>query len=286
MEHTSGKYVKNLLKRRPKDAHKGVFGKVLIVAGSEGMAGAAILSAKAALRAGAGLVRVSIDSKLFPIIQTGVPEATCIKRDLSQDVLREYDAVVVGPGIGTESEGTFAVAKVMQNYSGKVVFDADALNVVAKNIVDLNKTNAKIVITPHLGEAARLMDKATSDIERSREKAATYLAMSTNTVTVLKGHDSLIALPKVNKQTGIADFYVNTTGNPGMATGGSGDVLSGVIGAFMGQGMSPEDAAVAGVYIHGLAGDMATKKYGEYGLIAGDIAEYIGYAIKDLQGGY
>lgn len=277
MEYTSRKYVKNLLKKRPRDAHKGNFGRVLIIGGSQGMTGALVLSAKAALRAGSGLVRVSVDKELFPIVQIGVPEATCVPRVLGKSNLEEYDSIVIGPGLGTDAEGAFAVAKIMQNYKGKVVMDADALNVVSENQVDLAVRDGETIITPHLGEASRLMDTPTELIKKAREKSALHLANITKSITVLKGHNTIIAQP--NNE----NFYINTTGNPGMATGGSGDVLSGVIGSFLGQGMSLVDSAVAGVYVHGLAGDLAKEKYGEYGLIAGDIAEFVAYAIKDIQ---
>lgn len=288
MEHTSRKYIKSLLSRRPREAHKGTFGKVLIIGGSKGMTGAAVLAAKAALRSGAGLVRVCIDQEFFPIIQTNVIEATCVPRNLGPSILEEYDSIVIGPGLGTENEGAFAVAKVMQNYNGKIVMDADALNIVAENEVNLKKTDGQIIITPHLGEAARLIDSSVEEIAESREKTATFIARATDTVTVLKGHDTIIALPEKDDEQGepiLPQFFVNTTGNPGMATGGSGDVLSGIIGGLLAQGMSREDAAIAGVYIHGLAGDLAAEELGEYGLIAGDIAKYVAYAILDIQKG-
>ena len=282
IETISGKYIKNLLKKRLAESHKGTYGKVLIIAGSEGMAGAAVLSARGALRAGAGLVKVSIDKKLFPIVQAGIIEATCMERKLSANVLNEFNSVVLGPGLGNTSEGAYAVAKVMEHYEGNLVMDADTLNIVSDNDIDLMKIKGNAIITPHPGEAAKLIKTNTQEINANREKAVTFLAGISGAVSVLKGHDTLVCIPQKSKDQQI-EIYVNPTGNPGMATGGSGDVLSGIIGSFLGQGMSPKDAALAGVYVHGRAGDLASSQLGEYGIIAGDIAHYTARAIKDIQ---
>lgn len=282
MESISKKYIKNLLHKRSSHTHKGTYGKVLIIAGSKGMVGASVLAAKGALRAGAGLVRVSIDEKFFSIVQSSVTEATCVPRNMNANVLKEYDAVVIGPGIGTSEEGTFAVAKLMANYEGNMVIDADALNIISHNKVELRTFAGKKIITPHPGEAGRMIGIPVSEVNANREKAVSFLADSTGSVAVLKGHDTLISLPRKNDKEPI-HIFKSSTGNPGMASGGSGDVLSGVIGAFLAQGMSLKDAAMAGVYIHGLAGDLAKDEFGEYGLIAGDIAKYVAYAIKHIQ---
>lgn len=279
MEYISRKNIKNLLKKRKKDTHKGTYGKVLIIGGSQGMVGASVLAAKSALRSGAGLVRVSIDKDLFPIVQSSVIEATCVPRHLGVNTLMEYDSIVIGPGLSTGGEGTFAVAKLMANYEGKVVMDADALNIVSENNVDLRKTKAQIIITPHPGEAAKLLEVSTEDINANREKTVSALVNSTGCTSVLKGHETLVGVPQKNRGESV-QIFSNSTGNPGMATGGSGDVLSGIIGSFLAQGMSLQNAATAGVYVHGLAGDLAAVEYGEYGLIAGDIAEHTAYAIK------
>lgn len=282
MESISKKYIKNLLQKRRTDTHKGTYGKVLIIAGSLGMTGAAVLAAKGALRGGAGLVRVSIDETLFPIIQNSVTEATCVHPNMGAHILEEYDSIIIGPGLSTSQEGVFAVAKLMANYKGNVVMDADALNIIAQNNVELRTFAAGKIITPHPGEAGKLIGIPVSEINANREKAVSFLADSTGSVAVLKGHGTLISLPRKTDKEPV-HIFKNPTGNPGMATGGSGDVLSGVIGAFLAQGMNLKDAAMAGVYIHGLAGDLAAKEFGEYGLIAGDIAKYVAYAIKHIQ---
>lgn len=261
-------FVNTLIKKRHKDLHKGDCGKVLVIAGSKGMAGAAILSARGALRSGAGLVRVSVPEELFPVIQVGVPEATCVSRTLPPDKLGEYQAIVAGPGLGDEISNVPLIKMVLESKVKAVILDADGLNLLAYD-ADLNKTAKKtgkrLVITPHPGEAARLLGCTSKEINGDRLLAVRSLSEHFGAVAVLKGAASLVASPA--KET-----YINTTGNPGMATGGSGDVLSGIIGALAGQGLSCFEAAAAGVYIHGLAGDTAAETLGEYGMIASDIA--------------
>ena len=269
-------FVNTFIKKRHKDLHKGDCGKVLIVAGSKGMAGAAILSARGALRSGAGLVQVSVPEELFSIIQVGVPEATCVSRTLPPDKLEKYQAVVVGPGLGDDNSNVPLIKNILESNSRAVVLDADCLNLISRNneLAELlNSATGRTVITPHPGEAARLLKTTAKEVNNDRIKAVQQLAELTGAVAVLKGAGTLVATP--NKKT-----YINTTGNPGMATGGSGDVLSGVIGGLLGQGLSCLEAASVGVYIHGLAGDLATESFGEYGLIATDIADMTALAIK------
>lgn len=284
MEYITKNQIKNLLPPRHPDTHKGTYGKVLIIAGSEGTVGAAVLAASGALRSGAGLVRVSIDKKLFTIVQGGVCEATCVPRNMSVKALEEYDSIVIGPGLGTGSEGAFALAGLMENYSGNAVIDADALNIAAENNIDFKKTKASLIITPHPGEAGRLASVKTEEINLNRKTSVAFLVKTTGAVTVLKGNATLVGVPGKDRDSS-PEVFVNPTGNPGMATGGSGDVLSGVIGSFLAQGMSRENAAIAGVYVHGLAGDLASEKFGEYGTIAGDIADYVALAILNIQKG-
>lgn len=257
----------NLLKKREKSSHKGSYGKVLLVAGSHGMVGAAILSAKAALRTGSGLVRVSIDEELFSIVQVAVPEATCVNRDIVD--VNGYQAIGIGPGIGAGR----GVEYLLGEYRGPLIFDADALNQIARGGIDLKRTKAQIIITPHPGEAARLLGKSVKEIESDREQSVLDLAKVAGGVCVLKGNETLVAHYDRD------EIYKNTTGNPGMATGGSGDVLTGMITSLAGQGFSVWDAATFGVYLHGLAGDIASETKGEYSLIAGDIVDSISEAI-------
>ena len=267
-------FVQTIIEKREKEIHKGDCGRILIVAGSHGMAGAAILAATAALRTGSGLVQVAIPKELFPIVQVGIPEATCIERDLRKIDLSLYDAIAVGPGLGQSDESIDTVKYLFENYDGKMVLDADGLNILAyNNLFDLIKDKENIVITPHMGEAKRLL----GHLKEERKETAIELYRKTKAITVLKGHATVVATD--NEKT-----YINTTGNPGMATAGSGDVLTGIITSLLGQGKSAKEAALAGVFVHGLAGDLAAETVGEYGLIAGDIAYYTAIALKEISG--
>jgi NAD(P)H-hydrate epimerase len=282
----TGKEVKSLLAgrdgiRRKKDSHKGDYGRVLVVAGSRGMVGAAVLCAKAALRAGSGLVTVALDEEFFPIVQSAVPEAMCALRmrtsNISKEALNEYDAVAIGPGLGKDASASGVLAHILSAYEGKLVIDADALNLLAEKRLSLKNAPADIVITPHPGEAAGLLEVQTAQVQGDRPSAAKALQGKFACTVVLKGSGTLVASP------GERDIRINTTGNPGMATGGSGDVLTGLIASLLGQGMRPMHAATAGVYIHGKAGDIMAERHGEAGLIAGDLALGIALAMHELQ---
>ena len=265
--------VNTFIRKRGKDIHKGDCGRVLIVAGSKGMAGAAVLCATGALRAGAGLVRVSVPEELFPILQISVPEATCITRTrLLQDELL-YQAIAIGPGLGEDEETKRIIQEILKKSSCTIVLDADGLNMLKDDLSVIREARGRVIITPHPGEAARLLNVTTDEIGSDRQYWAQRLTRETGAITVLKGAESVVATPA-------GKTYINTTGNPGMATGGSGDVLTGVIAAFAGQGMGNEGAAVSGTYIHGLAGDLVAEELGEYGLIASDIAREIAQAIN------
>ncbi len=276
------KLVKNIIERRDREIHKGSCGRILIAAGSVGMAGAAVLSARGALRSGGGLVQLSVPSEIFPIVQTGVPEATCLTVGLDNVDLSRYDAAAAGPGLGDSSESVDKVRKLLNYFDGPLVLDADGLNIAARrNFFGIMRARkGQLIITPHMGEAKRLMGDDFS-AEMTRQQLAEALAEKTGAVTVLKGAGTVVAAR--GQKT-----YTNTTGNPGMATAGSGDVLTGIITSLSGQRHSggrriePFEAALAGVYIHGLAGDLGAEEKGEYGLLAGDIAEYTAYAVKKI----
>ena len=402
------KTVKNRIGRRNKEIHKGDCGRILIAAGSWGMAGAAILAARSALRAGAGLVRLAIPEALFPIVQVGVPEATCIERNLSNLDLAAYDAICAGPGLGEGEESIALITKLLEEYEKTLVIDADGLNVIAhQDLFPLllqrqKRFPLRTILTPHMGEAKRLLGDTFVDVvcgtaagqaavkaklpqgqtgttdsqsvgkqaaavsdakaqmfagcaaQTDSQAAATHvqqegalastdrkdasalqdlndgavrlrivdaLTAKTGAIVVLKGAGTLVAAPGIQA-------YTNTTGNPGMATGGSGDVLSGIITGLAGQRqqtaahvqnsesadtkgcanaahsnaspntdvtakaqsaqdlsrMSAWDAAICGVYIHGLAGDLAAQELGEYGVTAKDLAQYTAYALKRICG--
>ena len=279
------KTVKNIIERRKREIHKGSCGRILIAAGSVGMAGAAVLAARGALRSGAGLVQLSVPEEIFPIVQTGVFEATCLTDSLDNIDLSRYNAAAAGPGLGDSRESVEKVRILLDSFDGPLVLDADGLNIAAReDFFGLMKAReargVKLIITPHMGEAKRLMGRDFSPNMR-RCELAEALAEKTGAVTVLKGAGTVVAA--AGEKT-----YTNTTGNPGMATAGSGDVLTGIITSFCGQRHSdgrpiePLEAALAGVYIHGLAGDLGAEEKGEYGLIAGDIAEYTALAVKKI----
>jgi NAD(P)H-hydrate epimerase len=266
---------RQLLPVRRADSHKGSYGTVLVIAGSEGMAGAAALCAGAALRGGAGLVKVALPRKLFNVIHVCVPEAVCVNRDnITPEAIAEYDAIAIGPGLGTDENAASMVEFVIKNYSGACVMDADALNILATGKISAlsDADLSRCVITPHPGEAGRLLGIGAKEVQLDRESATRVLLEKYGAVTLLKGHGTLVAT---------ADkLFVNPTGNAGMATAGSGDVLTGLIVSLLGQGLGVGNAALAGAYIHGLAGDIAATEKGQYGLIASDIKEAIPYAIK------
>ena len=276
------KTVKNIIERRNREIHKGSCGRILIAAGSVGMAGAAVLAARGALRSGVGLVQLSVPEEIFPIVQTGVFEATCLTDSLDNIDLSRYNAAAAGPGLGDSRESVEKVRILLDSFDGPLVLDADGLNIAAREeYFDLMRARGgRLIITPHMGEARRLMAKDFSE-KMTRRELAEALAEKTGAVTVLKGAGTVVAAE--GRKT-----YTNTTGNPGMATAGSGDVLTGIITSLCGQRHSdgrpiePLEAALAGVYIHGLAGDLGAEEKGEYGLIAGDIAEYTAQAVKKI----
>ena len=277
MTEITYKQISELLnKPRARNTNKGDYGRVLVVAGSKGMAGAAILCAKGALRAGAGLVTVSVPDELFPIVQTSLPEAICVGRDMTPEILARFDAIAIGPGLGATYDTWETVMYILENSGGKLVLDADALNVLVGTNVTLDMDT---IITPHPGEAARLLGVDVSIVQSRREASAAILSEKFGCVSVLKGSGTIVAStnPSLN-------LCVNTTGNPGMATGGSGDVLAGVLAAFLCRDMDTQTAACAGVYIHGFAGDLMVKEYGESGLLAGDLPLGVARTLKYIAG--
>jgi len=267
------------LKPRAIDAHKGDFGKVCIIAGSIGMSGAAALAGRAALRAGAGLVRVATPKSVLPIVASIEPSFTTIA--LPEDnvgrisakaintileAVSENDASAFGPGIGI-SGGLRSILETLLEQEGlRLIIDADGLNNLAGLKEWPAKLKAELILTPHPGEMKRLWSGLFRELLPSdRQQQAGQLAHHTKTVVALKGAGTVV--------TDGENVYINKTGNPGMATAGSGDVLTGAITALMGQGLSNFDAAVLGVYIHGLAGDIAAEKVGQVSLMTTDIIE-------------
>ena len=270
--------VKSLLRRRPDHCSKYDFGSLLLVAGRYGMLGAAVLSARAAMRAGVGLVTVHCPRCGFDVMQGSVPEALfsadkndIITTDISET--RRYNAVAIGPGVGTNEHTVDAIDRFLKNRNLPCVLDADALNCIASRPMLFGSIPQRSIITPHATEFERLFGKF--DTEEERLKKAIEVAKFYKLIIVLKAHYTMIVEPS-------GKVYINTTGNSGMATAGSGDVLTGIISALLAQGYSPQFSALMGVYIHGEAGDLAAKTHGTYGMVASDIVDNIGRAIKEI----
>jgi hydroxyethylthiazole kinase-like uncharacterized protein yjeF len=280
MQNISVSKIEKLIGVREPNSHKGDYGKLLLVAGSKGMAGAAILTGRGAYSSGAGLVTCALPEQLFPILQIALPEAICIPRKVGKINYDQYDAIILGPGLGVSRENATLTEEILKSYNGPLVIDADGLNCIGQ--YDLYQallyTNAQVVLTPHPGEAKRLLGVT---VIEDRETFVVSLSNTFKATTVLKGEGTLIASVQSD---GHIDVMKNTTGNPGMATAGAGDVLSGIIGAFLAKGLAPMDAACTGVYIHGVAGDLAAMELGETGVIASEICRQIPYAIKNITG--
>lgn len=274
-----------VLPRRPVDGNKGSFGKVVVVAGSRGMSGAAVLAASAACRAGAGLVRLAVPAGILPIVAAANPcylTAPLHENDAGQfaaeaeselaEIFRGWDVMALGPGLGRGDGVTQLVHAVLGRFDCPLVLDADGLNALEGNTTPLRGRRAPLVITPHPGEFARLSGHTIADIQTRRQQSAAEFAAEHGLVLVLKGHGTVV--------TDGRRIYVNTTGNPGMATGGTGDVLTGLTAALLAQGLEPFAAAVLGVHRHGLAGDLARDDLGEVGLIASDLLDYLPRAAR------
>jgi len=279
------------LQPRPKDSHKGLYGTVLAFAGGRGSAGAAALVGAASLRSGAGLVRVICPSEVqatvasfepsymtWPVANDSDGLATL---ELSKKALDRFlptaDVLAMGPGLGQSSGLRELVAWVVKSVTVPTVLDADALNNLAGQTEILGSLSRPVILTPHPGEFSRLTGRSIKEIQSDRETHALAFASSAkNLILVLKGSETIV--------TDGQRIYVNTTGNPGMATGGAGDVLTGVIAALIAQKLDPFGAACLGVYAHGLAGDIARDQNGEIGLIAGDIVDSLADAFHHLAG--
>ena len=266
-----------LLPKRPAHSNKGTYGKLLVIAGSTNMSGAAIFAAKAAYRSGVGLVKIFTCEENRQIIQTAIPEAlistydkTLNNEQLIAD-LKWSDAIVIGPGIGCGKIAKEMVELVRSMTSVPVVWDADALNLLSKDTNKLLLPHTEFIMTPHLGEFSRLTNYSVEWIQNHFIESAIDFARKYDVICVLKDFHTLTIHPY-----GLS--YLNLSGNNGMATGGSGDVLSGVIGALLAQGLKAGDAAAYGVYIHGLAGDKAKEYSGCHAMIASDIVE----ALKEV----
>ena len=275
---TTKEYVAAHLPRRVADSHKGTYGTLLTVCGSYGMAGAALLCARGALRSGVGLLRAAVPQSVYPLLVDAIPEAVfapvserdgCVSADAIpalSEALTTADAVVVGCGLGRGEGQTAVVRHILSHSTVPVILDADGINAVSLHIVTEETRLAPLILTPHPGEMARLLGVSTAAVQADRCAVACRLAREAQAVVVLKGHHTLVASPD-------GAVMENHTGNSGMATGGSGDVLAGIIGSLVAQGVPPYEAAVCGVYLHGAAGDLAAAKRSEHSMLPTDLIE-------------
>ncbi|HTX18588.1 MAG TPA: NAD(P)H-hydrate dehydratase [Bacteroidota bacterium] len=281
--------VSRTLPARPKNAHKHSVGKVFVLAGSKGLTGAALMSSLAAMKAGAGAVALGVPSSAFsavsrrtmevmplelPSTSAGSVAATALS--LIEERMEWADISLIGPGLSRNAETQKLVGAILERATKTLVVDADALQAFASG---LRRTKVvrrgRLVLTPHLGEFSRMISRSAKEIEGAKLKLARAYAKDSGAVLVLKGAPTLVVDPS-------GEVFVNSTGNPGMATAGSGDVLGGIIAALAGQGNAPLQAAINGVYVHGLAGDLARDERGEMGMLAGDILEHVPMALSSL----
>lgn len=277
--------------KRSIDSHKGNYGHIVIIAGSRTMSGAACLCSYAALRSGAGLVTVATSRSSQPLVALSRPEIITVGlAETSQGTISRQafplvqrliadkaDVVALGPGLSTALQTQQFIRHCVRTIDKPLVIDADGLNALAGNLESLQKKNRVTVITPHPGELSRLLRIPVADIQKQRAILAKTLARRYNTIAVIKGYGTIVADP-------CGRVFRNTTGNPGMATAGSGDVLTGIIAALLAQAADPFAAVTTAVYVHGLAGDLAVRGKGLTSLVASDIIEALPRAFRQVSG--
>jgi NAD(P)H-hydrate epimerase len=271
---------KPLLKTRSKFSHKGSYGHALLIAGSYGKIGAAVLAAKASLRSGLGLLTTHTPKEGVNIMQTAIPESMLSIDEHDEFFsnlpdLSKYNAIGIGPGLGTDKQTQNSLKLLIQEFNGPMVLDADALNILSENKTWLSFLTAGSILTPHPKEFERLAGKSNNSFERIKKQMD--FAIKYQVYVVLKGAHSSIATPQ-------GKLFFNASGNPGMATAGSGDVLTGIVLGLLAQNYSALEATILGVFIHGLAGDKAATKKSMQAMIAGDIIDYLGKAFHELGG--
>lgn len=273
---------------RPDDSNKGTLGSLLCICGSYGMAGAAIMAGKAALRCGIGLLKIAVPKSIYPVCATNILESVYYpleetsngvisskNTDFLLEMCEKSSAVLIGCGLSVCDDTKNLVQSVITNCEKPLVIDADALNCICNKPEILKNLKAPAIITPHPGEMARLLHSTPKTVNLNRENTAIDFAKKFGVVTVLKGAGTIIASPD-------GEVYINHTGNSGMATGGSGDVLSGIIGSLLAQGASPINAAAAGVFLHGTIGDLAAEKLGKISILPTDMIDMIPTAYLKL----
>jgi len=271
--------IRELLPVRIGNEHKGNMGRVLIVAGSKGFTGAAFLASQAAILSGAGLVYLAIPEELNDIMEAKLTEVITLPYSTMDDFrkilnLYNFDTIAFGPGLGRTSETIEKLRMIFEEFKGPLVIDADGIWALS-NLKDI-KFQEPVILTPHPGEASFLLEKSPGDIDRNRIEDAALISKSCNATVVLKGAPTIIKIKNGNT-------YINPTGNPGMASGGVGDVLTGMIAGFIAQGVSPDDSALISPYIHGFVADLLLDEESEESIIATKILENIGFALKALR---
>jgi len=262
--------VKDIYKPRKRFSHKGTYGHALLVAGGYGKLGAAVLAARACLRSGVGLLTVQTPEYGMPVMQTAVPEAMWVKE---ANDFSSYTVIGVGPGLGREDKAVHVLETLLQQFRKPLVLDADALNIIGSKKELLELVPPYSILTPHPKEFERLFGSIANDFERIG--LAKQRAMAHELIIVLKGQHTLIAMPS-------GKCWFNSSGNAGMATGGTGDVLTGIITGLLAQGYTPEQSALFGVYWHGLAGDIASVLHTPESMTASDIPENLGAALRQI----
>ncbi|MDD5308097.1 MAG: NAD(P)H-hydrate dehydratase [Deltaproteobacteria bacterium] len=267
-----------LLPRREADTHKGIYGHLLVVAGSLGKTGAAVMAGQAAMRAGAGLVTIATTVEARSLVESRCVEVMveALGEESIDELLDGKRAVALGPGLSTAEGVREVVSGLLRSLEVPAVIDADGLNILASEPGVLGRVGAPLVLTPHPGEMSRLTGRSVADIQNDRVGAAREAAAKLKTVIVLKGARTVIAATD-------GRVFVNPTGNPGMASGGMGDVLTGLVGGFLAQGVSTLDAALLAVYLHGFAGDRAAARLGQHALVATDVLAEIPTILRDWE---
>lgn len=280
---------RRILKPRHQDTHKGTYGHLFVIAGSAGKTGAAALAATGALRAGTGLVTVGVPKSVNPVMEQKLTEAMTeplpetelgiFGKESVETALKiisdRKTALAIGPGISTTPDTAEFLYEILKNSSIPVVADADGITLIANNLEILKEVRIPIVLTPHPGEMSRLIGKSTKDVQDDRIGVARDFSAMYNVYVLLKGARTVISTPD-------GRIFINPTGNPGMASGGMGDVLTGIIGGFLAQGYNPDDACVLGAFAHGLAGNLAAERKGEIGITAGDVADAVPEALREI----
>ena len=280
---------RSLLPERPSEGHKGTFGHLYAIAGSRGFTGAAKMVGEAAGRSGVGLVTLGVPEPLGDVVASNMLETMTMLLPATPDesiaaaaagpaleFAKDKEAVALGPGLSQNPDTKQFVLEFMRRCEQPLVVDADALNALSEDVEAISAAASARVLTPHPGEMSRLCGATTREVQEDREGTAVKFARSHGCTVVLKGYKTVVARSD-------GQVFVNVTGNSGMATGGTGDVLTGLIGGLMAQGMAGPDAALLGVYVHGLAGDLAAEEWSERGMIASDLIAEIPEAWRILE---